>query len=167
MRASLEKLQCNRSEWQWPLHADPCISLGRALGLRHWVDDPQFQCSAADRCTCRSCGTACPRRGPCLLELPERAEAQRHLQCEGFGELEHVFGDHDVSPMWIPSAVPSSGGGSRAGRVVPPSSSYHVDDRACVAARPGKKTPPSNPLIAKRGFDGGVSGSLTATWARS
>ena len=44
----------------------------------------------------------------------------------------------------IPSAFPSSGEGSGGG--VRPLSRHHVGNRACVAARPGKKTPPANPL---------------------
>ena len=43
----------------------------------------------------------------------------------------------------IPSAFPSSGEGSGGG--VRPLSRHHVGNRACVAARPGKKTPPANP----------------------
>ena len=46
----------------------------------------------------------------------------------------------------IPSAFPSSGEGS-GGRSTPPLSRHHVGNRACVAARPGKKTPPANPSL--------------------
>ena len=64
----------------------------------------------------------------------------------------------------IPSAFPSSGEGSGGG--VRPLSRHHVGNRACVAARPGKKTPPANPLTCYGGLAGGVSGSLTAMRAR-
>lgn len=57
-------------------------------------------------------------------------------------------------------------GRGQGGRSTPPLSRHHVGNRACVAARPGKKTPPANPLMAQRGLAGGVSGSLTATRAR-
>ena len=56
-------------------------------------------------------------------------------------------------------------GGVR-GRSTPPLSRHHVGNRACVAARPGKKTPPANPLTCYGGLAGGVSGSLTAMRAR-
>ena len=65
----------------------------------------------------------------------------------------------------IPSAFPSSGEGS-GGRSTPPLSRHHVGNRACVAARPGKKTPPANPLTCYGGLAGGVSRSLTAMRAR-
>ena len=45
----------------------------------------------------------------------------------------------------IPSAFPSSGEGSGGG--VRPLSRHHVGNRACVAARPGKKIPPANPSL--------------------
>ena len=63
----------------------------------------------------------------------------------------------------IPSAFPSSGEGSGGG--VRPLSRHHVGNRACVAARPGKKTPQLTPHLL-RGLAGGVSGSLTAMRAR-
>ena len=63
----------------------------------------------------------------------------------------------------IPSAFPSSGEGSGGG--VRPLSRHHVGNRACVAARPGKKTPQPTPHLL-RGLAGGVSGSLTAMRAR-
>ena len=52
-----------------------------------------------------------------------------------------------------------SGGGVR------PPSRHHVGNRACVAARPGKKTPQPTPHLL-RGISWGVSGSLTAMRAR-
>ena len=45
----------------------------------------------------------------------------------------------------IPSAFPSSGEGS--GEEYAPLSRHHVGNRACAAARPGKKTPPANPSL--------------------
>ena len=45
----------------------------------------------------------------------------------------------------IPSAFPSSGEGSGGG--VRPLSRHHVGNRACVAARPGKKTPQPTPSL--------------------
>ena len=45
----------------------------------------------------------------------------------------------------IPSAFPSSGEGSGGG--VRPLSRHHVGNRACVAARPGKKTPQLTPSL--------------------
>ena len=36
-------------------------------------------------------------------------------------------------------------GRGQGGRSTPPLSRHHVGNRACVAARPGKKTPPANP----------------------
>ena len=62
----------------------------------------------------------------------------------------------------IPSAFPSSGRGQ--GRSTPPSR-HHVGNRACVAARPGKKTPQPTPSLVT-GISWGVSGSLTAMRAR-
>lgn len=56
--------------------------------------------------------------------------------------------------------------GGQGGRRTPPLSHYVVGNRACVAARPRNKTPPSNPLAGRGGLDGGVSGSLTAVQAR-
>ena len=41
---------------------------------------------------------------------------------------------------------------------------HHVGNRACAAARPGKKTPSQPPLVT--GISWGVSGSLTAMRAR-
>ena len=45
-----------------------------------------------------------------------------------------------------------------------PLSRHHVGNRACAAARPGK-TPSANPSLVT-GISWGVSGSLTAMWAR-
>ena len=45
----------------------------------------------------------------------------------------------------IPSAFPSSGEGSGGG--VRPLSRHHVGNRACAAARPGKKTPQPTPSL--------------------
>lgn len=57
-------------------------------------------------------------------------------------------------------------GRGQGGRSTPPLSRHYVGNRACVAARPGKKTPPANPLALHGGLAGGVSGSLTAMRAR-
>lgn len=57
-------------------------------------------------------------------------------------------------------------GRGQGGRSTPPLSRHHVGNRACVAARPGKKTPPANPLALHGGLAGGVSGSSTAMRAR-
>ena len=48
--------------------------------------------------------------------------------------------------------------GRGQGGGVRPLSRHHVGNRACVAARPGKKTPPANPLTCYRGLAGGISG---------
>ena len=65
----------------------------------------------------------------------------------------------------IPSAFPSSGEGSGGEEYAPPLSRHHVGNRACVAARPGKKTPQPTPSLVT-GISWGVSGSLTAMRAR-
>ena len=44
----------------------------------------------------------------------------------------------------------------RVGGGVRPLSRHHVGNRACVAARPGKKTPPANPLTCYGGLAGGL-----------
>ena len=51
--------------------------------------------------------------------------------------------------------------GEGQGEEYAPLSRHHVGNRACVAARPGKKTPQPTPHLL-RGLAGGVSGSLTA-----
>ena len=46
-------------------------------------------------------------------------------------------------------------GRGQGGRSTPPLSRHHVGNRACVAARPGKKTPPANPLTCYGGISWG------------
>ena len=48
----------------------------------------------------------------------------------------------------IPSAFPSSGGGVRGGGVRP-LSRHHVGNRACVAARPGRRHPQLTPHLLR------------------
>ena len=122
----------------------------------------------------RPCGfDACPSCVSVLWSTPPPgSQARVKPKAQAAGEAGLDLSKEHLRTQELESCAPvadtfglsflreGSGGGVR------PLSRHHVGNRACVAARPEKKTPPANPLTCYGGLAGGVSGSLTAMRAR-
>ena len=121
----------------------------------------------------RPCGfDACPCVSQVLWSTPPPGSQARVKPKAQAGRRSRDLSKEHLRTQELESCAPVADtfglsflrGGSGGG--VRPLSRHHVGNRACVAARPGKKTPPANPLTCYGGLAGGVSRSLTAMRAR-
>lgn len=146
------------------VHAASCFLAGRAVFGAAYMTLTANACrlthalAALAARPARLVGRACFS----MRSGPNRSGSCRAMASANFSRFLAIMLRSDCRYL-RPFLPPGRGQG---GRSTPPLSRHHVGNRACVAARPGKKTPPANPLMAQRGLAGGVSGSLTATRAR-